>query len=52
MEDICKRINIQNKVKKARTGAKPQYCLLCGKEIIHICNSHSVPRMVLDTIAA
>lgn len=51
MEDICKRINIQNKVKKARAGAKPQYCLLCGKEIIHICNSHSVPRMVLDTIA-
>jgi hypothetical protein len=51
MEDIGKKINVQNKVKKARAGAKPKYCLLCGEEIKQICNSHSVPQMVLNTIA-
>lgn len=51
MEDLSKKINVQNKVKIARNGAKPKYCLLCGKEIKQICNSHSVPYMVLNTIA-
>lgn len=51
MEDLSKKINVQNKVKIARKGAKPKYCLLCGNEINQICNSHSVPYMVLNTIA-
>ena len=51
MEDISKRIDVQNKVKRARNSVKPKYCLLCGKEIKQICNSHSVPQMVLRTIA-
>ena len=51
MEDLNKKINVQNKVKIARKGAKPKYCLLCGEEIKQICNSHSIPAMVLNTIA-
>lgn len=51
MEDISKKINVQNKVKMAKKGAKPKYCLLCGEEINQICNSHSVPQMILNTIA-
>ena len=51
MEELSKKINVQNKVKIARQGAKPKHCLLCGKEINQICNSHSVPYMVLNTLA-
>jgi len=51
MDDISKKIDVQRKIKQAREGSKPKYCLLCGKEIKGICNSHSVPQMVLETIS-
>lgn len=51
MDDVCNKIDFQNKVKQARVSSKPRYCLLCGNEIKQICNSHSVPKMILKTIA-
>ena len=36
---------------EARKKAKPQKCILCGKEQSSFCNSHSVPQMCLRPIA-
>ena len=42
MEELSKKINVQNKVKIARQGAKPKYCNVSGflkTEILFICLS-------------
>lgn len=48
-------IEIRKKVNKmlseARTNAKPEKCILCGKEQSSFCDSHSVPQMCLRPIA-
>ena len=38
-------------MKKARENAKPDKCILCGKPQTSFCNSHSIPHMILKTIA-
>lgn len=38
-------------IAKARSKAKPEKCILCGKPQTSFCNSHSVPMMVLRSIA-
>ena len=35
---------------ESKTQAKQEKCLWCGKKITRFCNSHSVPRCVLDNI--
>lgn len=37
--------------KQAREKAKLECCAICGKEVSSFCNSHSVPRFVLNNIA-
>lgn len=36
---------------EARKKAKPAVCIICGKPQTSFCNSHSVPQMVLKSIA-
>lgn len=38
-------------MKKAQNNTKPDKCILCGKNQSRFCNSHSVPRMVLQSIS-
>ena len=47
--DIRKRIN--GMLSEARKKAKPTSCILCGKPKTSFCNSHSVPQMILRSIA-
>lgn len=42
---------LANLLKEARNIAKPDKCILCGIPQTSFCNSHSVPQMVLKTIA-
>lgn len=48
-------IEVKKKISKllseARNLAKPERCILCGKEQTSFCNSHSVPRLSLKNIA-
>lgn len=37
--------------KQARENSKPTKCALCGKTTTSFCNSHSVPRFVLESIS-
>lgn len=37
--------------KKVRENIKPKTCLICGKESSSFCNSHSIPKFVLENIA-
>ena len=37
--------------RQARNAAKPTRCRLCGKEVTHLCNSHSIPQFSLKEIA-
>lgn len=45
------RKDINKLLKKARETAKPDKCILCGKTQTSFCNSHSIPHMILKTIA-
>lgn len=36
---------------EARSTAKPDRCIMCGKEQTSFCNSHSVPQLSLINIA-
>lgn len=38
-------------MQQARAMAKPEHCLLCGEPQTGFCNSHSVPRFTLKSIA-
>lgn len=46
---IKKRLGVM--MAEARQKAKPDKCILCGKEKSSFCNSHSVPKMSLKNIA-
>lgn len=37
-------------INESKRQAKQEKCLWCGKKITRFCNSHSVPRCVLDNI--
>ena len=37
--------------KQARMNSKPEKCIICGKATTRLCNSHSVPKMILKNIA-
>lgn len=47
---IDARIKYSNLVKKSKDMAKRKECLWCGKQITNFCNSHSVPRCILNNI--
>lgn len=47
--EVRKKVN--RMLSEARKKAKPQKCILCGKEQSSFCNSHSVPQMCLRPIA-
>lgn len=54
-EEMQKKIQAQKviseQVKAAREACKPTTCIMCGKPLNGgICNSHSVPQMVLKTL--
>lgn len=45
-------IKMKNKLwREAEAKAKSDHCLLCGKSLTSFCNSHSVPRFALKSIA-
>ena len=39
-------------ISEARKRAKRDTCIYCGKQVTSFCNSHSIPRFVLDNIDA
>ena len=45
------RKQISSIYKQARENSKPTKCALCGKTTTSFCNSHSVPRFVLESIS-
>ena len=47
--DVRKRMN--KLISGARSSAKPDECILCGKKQTSFCNSHSVPQLSLRNIA-
>lgn len=47
--DVRKKMN--KLLSKARNSAKPEKCILCGKDQTSFCNSHSVPQLALKNIA-
>ena len=47
--DVRKRMN--KLLSDARSSAKPDECILCGKKQTSFCNSHSVPQLSLRNIA-
>ena len=44
------RIKYSSMVKESKNRAKKSECLWCGKKISRFCNSHSVPRCIIDNI--
>lgn len=50
--DTKKALNLQlsKTMSQARTNAKRETCFYCGKKVSSFCNSHSIPRFVLDNI--
>lgn len=46
------RKQISSLFKRARDNSKPTKCAICGKSISSFCNSHSVPRFVLESISS
>lgn len=41
----------QKYMRQAQSEAKSDHCLLCGKPTTSFCNSHSVPKFALKSIA-
>lgn len=50
-DDIKIKKDINDFMRKIQEETKPEKCILCGKEQTSFCNSHSVPKMVIKTIA-
>lgn len=50
IDEISHRKSINKRVKDARDRMKPVKCPLCKRPLGKTCNSHSVPRMILNTI--
>ena len=44
------RVKYSRMVKESKNRAKQKKCLWCGKTITRFCNSHSVPRCIIDNI--
>ena len=42
---------LQKYMRQAQSEAKSDHCLLCGKVLTSFCNSHSVPKFALKSIA-
>ena len=51
IDEIWVKKRFNDFMKQARAMAKPDKCIVCGKQTTRYCNSHSVPRMVLKNIA-
>lgn len=50
--DKIELIKLKNKFwREAEAKAKTDHCLLCGKPLTSFCNSHSVPKFALKSIA-
>lgn len=43
--------SVNKRIKDAKKRIKPVKCPLCGRPLGKTCNSHSVPRMILETIS-
>lgn len=50
-DEIKIKKDINDFMRKIQEETKPEKCILCGKEQTSFCNSHSVPKMVIKTIA-
>ena len=54
---MCKKIKFELKkdwsafCHQVEQNAQPDHCLLCGKKMTSPCNSHVVPRFILERIA-
>lgn len=51
MDKIDARKKLRSLIRRAEEKAKFDKCVLCGKPQSSFCNSHSIPQMVLKTIA-
>ena len=49
--DVDVRKNVSKYKHESQRKAKRSKCILCGKGISSLCNSHSIPRFILDNIA-
>ena len=51
MDTIKVRKRLSNIQQESRRRAKQDICCICGKTVTSFCNSHSIPRFVLERIA-
>lgn len=51
IDKVKLRKMLQKYMKQAQSEAKSDHCLLCGKSLTSFCNSHSVPKFSLKSIA-
>ena len=51
IDEISVKKQFNSFMKQAWTVAKPDKCIVCGKQTTRLCNSHSVPRMILRNIS-
>ena len=49
-EKLARDKALSRNMAEARKRAKRDTCMYCGKQVTSFCNSHSVPRFVLDNI--
>lgn len=50
-EMIRHKTSVNSRIKEVRKRMKPIKCPLCKRPLGKACNSHSVPRMILNTIS-
>lgn len=48
---IQERIELAKVLRQGENASKPERCLLCQKQLTKHCNSHVVPRFILDQIS-
>lgn len=51
IDEIWAKKEVSAFMKQARMVSKPDKCIVCGKQTTRFCNSHSVPKMILRSIA-
>ena len=51
MDTIKVKKRLSNIQQESRRRAKLDKCCICGKTVSSFCNSHSIPRFVLERIA-
>lgn len=49
--NIKQRVFFNNIIKKSRADIKADSCIFCGEKVTSFCNSHSIPRVILNHVA-